>query len=246
MGATPRKLKLSKRSEQGADVDEKPPVIIILGQTGVGKSNFIYVAGKHMSVPPNPKIGDGLESCTGPPQEYILSDPDRPNRSVRLIDTPGFNDTTAEGDDKQLKLIIEWLRQEPKAKLVGILFLFEITQPRVAKTPGMMNPTHIENPPGVFVVTTKWSDGTDQSHCDADARKEEQLQQIFELQPNAMKRFYNTPDSAWAIINEVWNSSEASKITLEKVRELLELIRPHLKEPDKLMRKIGKWFAKLF
>lgn len=65
-----------------------------------------------MAAPPKPKIGDGLESCTGHPQGYILNDPHDPCRSVRLIDTPGFNDTSAEGDDKQVRLIIKWLRQE--------------------------------------------------------------------------------------------------------------------------------------
>ena len=65
-----------------------------------------------MPIPPEPKFGDGLESCTGPPQEYILNDPSHPSRSVRLIDTPGFNDTSAEGDDKQVKLIINWLQKE--------------------------------------------------------------------------------------------------------------------------------------
>lgn len=131
----------------------------------------------------------------------------------------------------------------PKTKLVGILFLFEITQPRAANNRDMMNPTHITTPPGVFVVTTKWSDSTEQSHF---VTREEQLRRIFNLQSSAMKRFWNTSESAWGVINEVWDRPEACGVTLENVRELLESIRPHLKEPDKLMRKIGKWFAKLF
>ncbi len=73
---------------------------------------FISVAGEHMVTLTKPTIGSGLESCTSSPQEYILNDPKNPSRSVRLVDTPGFNDTTATGDDKQVKLIIEWLRKE--------------------------------------------------------------------------------------------------------------------------------------
>lgn len=65
-----------------------------------------------MTIAPQPKIGGGLESCTDLPQEYILSHPSYPEKSIRLIDTPGFNDTAAEGDDKQVRLMIEWLRQE--------------------------------------------------------------------------------------------------------------------------------------
>lgn len=144
-----------------------------------------------------------------------------------------------------------------KVKLVGILFLFEITQPRAANNPSMMNPTHILplDPPGVCVVTTKWPVSADQSHSTEDVGREEQLRRLFGIQASAMKRFLNTPESAWVIINEVWgnseanevwDSSEASKVTLESVLLLLESIRPHLKEPDKLMRKIGRWFAKLF
>ncbi len=106
-----------------------------------------------------------------------------------------------------------------------------------------MNPSHIETPPGVIVVTTKWSNRAEQIQF---VTREEKLGELFSLEPSAMKRFLKTPESAWMIIDEVWGSPHASKITLENVRELLESIRPHLKEPEKLMLKIGKWFARLF
>ncbi len=106
-----------------------------------------------------------------------------------------------------------------------------------------MNPAQITNPPGVFVVTTKWPDCAEQ---DLFITREEQLRRNFNLESTAMKRFLNTPDSAWEIINEVWGNPDVHKVTLENVRELLESLQPHLKEPDKLMRKIGKWFARLF
>ena len=107
----------------------------------------------------------------------------------------------------------------------------------------MMNPSQIRKPPGVFVVTTKWCNRAERTQLVA---REEQLRRIFKLDSTSMKRFFNTPESAWEVINEVWGSPDASNVTLENVRELSESIRPHLKEPDKLMRKIGKWFAKLF
>ena len=65
-----------------------------------------------MPIPPQPTIGNGLGSCTSSPQKYTVNDPENPSSSVRLINTPGFNNTAAEGGDKQVKLIIDWLKKE--------------------------------------------------------------------------------------------------------------------------------------
>jgi len=165
-----------------------------------------------MPLDAGPEIGHTLGPCTKSVKGHTVSDPKRPERLVRLIDTPGFNDSESLGDDEQVRLIIQWLQQEPKTKLVGILFLFDVAQPRVAINPEMMNPTHISDPPGVCIVTSKWS-SQPQSQSQ-DAQKEQCLQAMFQKMP--MRRFTNTPESAWEIINEVRDSRDGSKVTLEK------------------------------
>ena len=83
----------------------------------------------------------------------------------------------------------------PKTKLVGILFLWEITQARLAENPGpeTIDPRHINTPPGVFVITTKWPDPSSTQQTQFDTTGKVQLARIFNLEFPAMNRFLNTP-----------------------------------------------------
>lgn len=54
------------KTEQLAQLDEKPSIIAIMGCTGVGKSTFVKTTGA-VSMDPedtkSPLVGDNLESC---------------------------------------------------------------------------------------------------------------------------------------------------------------------------------------
>lgn len=135
----------------------------------------------------------------------------------------------------------------PQSELAGILYFMDIGQARITKCPGRMNPATISNPPAVCVVTVKWSQSRSQRK--KEENKEIEIQHKFCVPPNAMKRFENgneeqSEKSAWEIINAV--QDHTSKVSFQRVKELLEVIRPHVKHRKKFMDRVGRWFAKLF
>ncbi|KAA1470801.1 hypothetical protein DENSPDRAFT_929114 [Dentipellis sp. KUC8613] len=99
-----------------------------MGATGSGKSTFINLAaGSSLAT------GSGLRSCTdrvqlAPP--FGLHD-----RSVTLVDTPGFDDS-AQSDTDILKIIAVFLSTtyERGTKLAGIVYMHRISDTRVGGT----------------------------------------------------------------------------------------------------------------
>ncbi|KAF8169754.1 hypothetical protein BJ912DRAFT_998795 [Pholiota molesta] len=172
-------IKQNERSRK----ETEAPAILLLGQTGSGKSTFISVAGRNQ-LGPHPKIGDRLDPCTTRVQQFLLEDPRNAGQYVRLIDTPGFNSEAA-GDKKQLKKIRKWLRKEPETKLNGILFLDDQVGP---STLFQTKPRDIpRNPPSIWVVTTKENRINNRPYSNA-----------YEVRP-----FDKSDESAWAIIRDV-------------------------------------------
>ncbi|KAF8183985.1 hypothetical protein BJ912DRAFT_975828 [Pholiota molesta] len=130
------------------------PLILLLGQTGSGKSTFISTVGATSVLHPGqtPKVGHGLSSCTKGLEEYAAIFPKDTKKSVQLVDTPGFDDDELnQGDCDKLRIIIDWLKVGP----VLIIYLLDITQCRLTTSSGTMGPTKISRPPGVVFVTTK-------------------------------------------------------------------------------------------
>ncbi|TFY58028.1 hypothetical protein EVJ58_g6669 [Rhodofomes roseus] len=103
------RLVLSSLAVDGYEVvgdqaaDEKEVTIAVMGATGSGKSTFInLVSCSDLS------INDGLKSCTSEVEfsrAFGLA-----GKTVRLIDTPGFDDTTR-SDTEVLKMIAVALSQ---------------------------------------------------------------------------------------------------------------------------------------
>ncbi|KAH7913200.1 P-loop containing nucleoside triphosphate hydrolase protein [Hygrophoropsis aurantiaca] len=100
----------------------------VMGGTGSGKTTFInLVSGSDL------RVGMGLESCTN---EVQLSRPFELNgRSVILIDTPGFDDTT-KSDTDVLKVIAAHLvtSYEQGTKLAGVIYMHRISDFRMGGT----------------------------------------------------------------------------------------------------------------
>ena len=55
-------------------------------------------------------VGHGLESCTTEIKPVIIQHPTEEDRSIILVDTPGFDDTNVDDVDI-LKSIADWLAQ---------------------------------------------------------------------------------------------------------------------------------------
>ncbi|KAF9460974.1 P-loop containing nucleoside triphosphate hydrolase protein, partial [Collybia nuda] len=94
----------------------------IMGATGSGKTTFINLI-SHSDL----RVGNSLRSCTKAVQ---LSVPFKlSGRSVTLIDTPGFDDTT-KSDTDILKMIASFLYEHGK-KLAGIIYMQRISDTRM-------------------------------------------------------------------------------------------------------------------
>ncbi|KAF8977176.1 hypothetical protein BDQ17DRAFT_154536 [Cyathus striatus] len=80
-------------------------IILLLGETGVGKSSFINcAAGREVA-----KVGHDLISHTKDIRDISVSFPhNNSGRKVILVDTPGFN-STFDGDEPIIEEIMKWL-----------------------------------------------------------------------------------------------------------------------------------------
>ncbi|KDQ07708.1 hypothetical protein BOTBODRAFT_166765 [Botryobasidium botryosum FD-172 SS1] len=97
-----------------------------MGPTGSGKTTFINLAsGGDM------RVGAGLKSCTDAVQiakPFVLD-----GRTVTLIDTPGFDDTT-KSDAQILEMLADYLSQEYEAgkRLNAVIYVHRITDVRMS------------------------------------------------------------------------------------------------------------------
>ncbi|KAK6532535.1 hypothetical protein TWF281_006723 [Arthrobotrys megalospora] len=102
-------------------------IILLIGQTGTGKTTFIYNA----TGDPNAKIGEELESETSEISQYTLY---VGGHRVILVDTPGFDDTEIPDTDI-FRNLAEWLAKSyQQGKLIaGIIYFQRITDNRLSK-----------------------------------------------------------------------------------------------------------------
>ncbi|KII85056.1 hypothetical protein PLICRDRAFT_178816 [Plicaturopsis crispa FD-325 SS-3] len=99
--------------------------IAVMGATGSGKTTFINLAsGSRL------RVGRGLQSCTGTIQ--VAQPFQLDGRSVTLIDTPGFDDTTR-SDTDILKMIAQYLAvaYQNKHRLHGVIYIHRISDNRL-------------------------------------------------------------------------------------------------------------------
>ncbi|KAK0627350.1 P-loop containing nucleoside triphosphate hydrolase protein [Immersiella caudata] len=130
--------------------------IAVLGVTGAGKSTFINVAFGLDTL----EVSHGSKPCTQDPQpvEFRIG-----NRTVVLIDTPGFDDDKRD-DVRILEDIATWMARKgylEERKLDGLIFLHPVTHTRAGRSE--LNRTQllekILGPDAynrVFIATTMW------------------------------------------------------------------------------------------
>ncbi|KAH8103310.1 P-loop containing nucleoside triphosphate hydrolase protein [Cristinia sonorae] len=104
---------------------EQELTVAVMGATGTGKSTFVNLASGS-----NFQVGEGLKSCTPVVQisePFVLS-----GRRMRLIDTPGFDDTT-KSDSEVLRMIADFLADSYRQnkKLSGIIYMHRISDTRM-------------------------------------------------------------------------------------------------------------------
>ncbi|KAJ8691414.1 hypothetical protein PTI98_010987 [Pleurotus ostreatus] len=185
--------------EQGPDIKKSEDVyIVVMGATGSGKTSFINIASGSSL-----RVGTGLMSCTDAVQTskpFILE-----GRTVILVDTPGFDDTT-KTDTEVLTMIAASLSS--MVKLSGAIYMHRISDFRMGGTSTrnfnmfreLCGDTALQN---VAIVTNMWSEVS----LDIGEAREEQLKSrdIF-FKPALGKgaqiwRHDNTSTSAQAIIH---------------------------------------------
>ncbi|KAL4077612.1 P-loop containing nucleoside triphosphate hydrolase protein [Scleroderma citrinum] len=159
-----RILQNAPNQHQSGDknTSNKEQVIAVMGPTGVGKSSFI-----HNAVPPDlrteVKVGHSLRSETNKVQPVSWVNKD--GKRVKLVDTPGFNDSRAGMSDVEvLKMIANFLVDEcdeKKPRLTGLIYVHRISDPRVGGT-ALRNLRMFRKLCGkdsmknVVIVTTMW------------------------------------------------------------------------------------------
>ena len=122
-------MQASRSRERARPSDDGPIVIAVMGETGAGKSDFVgRITGEptHVNASLTPQArGVIAYSLPLPPQGG------RPNRSVQLLDCPGF-DNGGMPDRDIISAIIEYLRTHYRRSQVhGIIYMIDITRPRL-------------------------------------------------------------------------------------------------------------------
>ena len=216
-------------------------VIAVMGPTGAGKSTFIgKLATQSM------RIGHTLTSCkfwcvrvnsypltclflfigTKEPEEIPCKIGDK---TVILVDTPGFNDTFRPDTDI-LASLVDWMKASyQEMQLSGIIYLHDIKLDRMYGS-SLTNLRMFrrlcgdDNLKNVILATTKWSDPPKSE----EASREEQLcsdEEFWGLmihEGSLVRRFDNTKPSARALVEEILDTGK-EYITPRIQHEVVEL-----------------------
>ncbi|KAI8180249.1 hypothetical protein K4K52_003952 [Colletotrichum sp. SAR 10_76] len=196
--------------------------IAVMGVTGSGKSSFIeHCSGKPVQIGHNLRAG----TTTVDVYAYDMS----PVRTVYLIDTPGFDDTTR-SDAEVLGEIATWLGASYKQHILlhGIIYLHRITDRRMqgaARKNIRMFRQLCGNDDAlskVHLVTTMW-DQVDES---VGLRREKELVATTEFwgamvsKGSLYYRHYHTSESAKRVVNRL--AAHDQPITTDMQRQLVD------------------------
>ncbi|KAI0925626.1 hypothetical protein AcV5_008311 [Taiwanofungus camphoratus] len=230
--------------------------IAIMGATGSGKSTFInLVSGSNL------EVGNGLKSCTSSVE--ISATFEMSGRSITLIDTPGFDDTTR-SDTDILKMIALFLSTtyENNRKLSGVIYMHRISDFRMT---GISRRNFSmfrklcgdETLKNVVIVTNMWGEVSEEKGL---ARERELATDDILFKPVLQKgaqmmRHDNTYQCAMTILGQLINNRpKALRIQRELVdehkdisqtaageelaRELAELARKHREELQQVQKEM--------
>ncbi|KAF8166701.1 hypothetical protein BJ912DRAFT_1002114 [Pholiota molesta] len=221
----------------------------LLGMTGAGKSKFISAAIGENAVDSNgPEVGLGMTSCTMDVQAFVAANPNKKGVFVRLVDTPGFDNSDGSRDNEQLKKIIKWLEAEPTTEINGILYLHDIQHWHFIRNL-LMQPQDISWPPGASVVTTNWPSPVPEQFqsSEEDFRKHLRSNASSDTKEKAIPRFDYTTTSAWEILTTNFSSPTKVVTTKELAKKLKRICTDFdQQQPSKGRRLISGVFSRLF
>lgn len=197
-------------------------VVVLMGQTGSGKSTFINCAAGHDVAP----VTHSVTSCTNDIRLFHCARPGHPNERIFLVDTPGFDHTKAQSPKGVLQQVSEWLIATYKrdVKVAGILQLVDITQAQVTSSHRLALKAFSELCGADFlcnvvVVSTFWEDldslqvGTMREH---ELRK--LLAKDYDFNDIRYSRFpERTKQAAWDVIDLLQGPERVLRIQSEVV-----------------------------
>ncbi|KAF5359745.1 hypothetical protein D9756_003445 [Leucocoprinus leucothites] len=198
---TSSSLRSDNSSTPATDSHNHPIIIIVMGPTGAGKSNFIKVATGNDDV----QVGHSLRSHTDDINVFKCQGPR--GREFHFVDTPGFDDTYRH-EGEILSRIASWLLQtyQDRRMLSGVLYLHNITDNRMTNT-RLQNLDIFKKICGsdayssVCLVSTHWDEI---QAPNVGTKKEDELRRNYWkvlIDKKAKNgRFDNTYSSAWTII----------------------------------------------
>ncbi|PPQ81007.1 hypothetical protein CVT25_014515 [Psilocybe cyanescens] len=192
----------------------------VMGATGTGKTTFINLASGA-----NLRVGRGLQSCTSKVQ--VAQSFELDGRSVTLIDTPGFDDTT-KSDAEILRMIAVFLATayEKQKRLAGVIYIHRISDFRMTGISSrnfkmfreLCGESTLRN---VVIVTNMWGEV---SRDVGEAREQELANQDMFFKPVLEKgalflRHENTRETAHNVLRHI---IENHPVSLQIQRELID------------------------
>jgi GTPase SAR1 family protein len=193
-------------------------IIAVMGMTGSGKTTFISrCMGEDVG------IGHGLRSYT---QDVSIHSFRCHGETIRLIDTPGFDDTT-KSDVQILNNIAFWLshayRAEPKLLLSGIKYLHPISESKMAGT-AVQNLRMMkllcgeENLGAVWLTTTMWG----HSSQERELARELELTSTVEFWGglihlgSKVSRHHDSEASAFIIVDKIVEQNRPAVLRIQR------------------------------
>lgn len=108
-------------------------VILLLGDTGVGKSSFTnFLHGQHTDGIQIAEVSSKTESCTKIPSPYRI--PNHPiYGDILLIDTPGFNDTSNEISNLEIlkRIFLLFFNNGMQYSVHGLIYFTKASESRI-------------------------------------------------------------------------------------------------------------------
>lgn len=206
----------------GRDPRPNDIFIAVMGVTGAGKSSFIRLASGNKNV----KIGHSLESCTSTVEVHAWDV--TPDRTIFLIDTPGFDDTNR-SDTQVLRDIARWMGSSYQNRILlhGIIYLHRISDARMQGS-AKKNLLMFKKLCGqdalkrVILVTTMWDRV---AAADGESREEELITTpefwgYMIGNGSKCRRHLNTVQTAQAIIHKL--ARHRSTVTTNLQKELVD------------------------
>ncbi|RVD87869.1 uncharacterized protein DFL_002073 [Arthrobotrys flagrans] len=194
------------------------PFILVMGETGAGKSTFIKTLAPDSNVKIERSLDPGTSTSTVVPIKigYL---------SVNLVDTPGFNDVERSDADILLdisKCLVALSRAG--GELRGIIYLHNLAFPRFSGT----CKAHLEmlreicgdrGIGNVFLVASNWDSGNEENCIIREKSLHTKYWRNLINDGATFTRFRNSYDSAEAIVVQcVWKES----VVFDLQREILD------------------------